>query len=94
VTTPTGNPAWLQSQLAHRTHTTHTTLTAAADQMNQCRTIADQLHTQGRQHQTDPTWQTAVNESHRLNTLAADHGHDIHDIGEEAARRRTHGDAL
>lgn len=68
-------PAWLVSQLADR----------AADQMNRCIAIADDLHAQGKPHHDDPTWQAAASESHRLTAAS---GVDAHDIGAEAARRR------
>ena len=63
-------------------------LGAAADQMNVCRRIAADLNANGRDHTADPVWQSAVAESHRLQNVAATEGFDVHDIGEEAARRR------
>jgi hypothetical protein len=70
------NPPWLQSQLADR----------AADQMNKCIAITAELAAQGRTHHDDPTWQAAARESHRLVDAS---GVDVHDIGVEAARRRS-----
>lgn len=80
-------PAWLRSQLEDRARTTNT-LGAAADQMNTCRNIAASLNANGTDHTTNPTWQAAVAESHRLNADAAVLGIDVHTIGDEAARRR------
>ncbi|MFI1166533.1 hypothetical protein ACH4UM_23755 [Streptomyces sp. NPDC020801] len=80
-------PAWLQSQIDDRARTADA-LGAAADQMNVCRSIAAGLNTKGQDHTSDPFWQAAVRESHRLNDAAEAHGVDVHDIGDEAARRR------
>jgi hypothetical protein len=80
-------PAWMKSRIDDRARAA-ATLGAAADQMNVCRRIADDLNAEGRDHTTDPFWQAAVAESHRLEDVAAAEGFDVHDIGEEAARRR------
>jgi hypothetical protein len=80
-------PSWLPSQLDDRARTADA-LGAAADQMNTCRSIADSLHAEGKEHHDDPSWQAAVAESHRLRDEAEAHGIDVHDIGAEAARRR------
>lgn len=80
-------PAWLQSQLDDRARTA-SVLGVAADQMNVCRKIAAELQAKGVEHTSDPFWQAAVAESHRLDGVAEAAGVDIHDIGEEAARRR------
>ncbi|MCW7941653.1 hypothetical protein AAW14_06305 [Streptomyces hygroscopicus] len=80
-------PSWLQSQLDDRARTADA-LGAAADQMNVCRSIAADLNAKGREHTSDPLWRSAVAESHRLADVAAAHGIDVHDIGDEAARRR------
>lgn len=82
-----GTPAWLKSQLEDRARTA-TALGSAADQMNVCRSIAADLNAKGQDHTADPFWQAAVAESHRLQDEASTLGLDIHDIGEEAARRR------
>ena len=82
-----GKPAWLASQIEDRTRTTDL-LSAAADQVNVCRSIAADLGAQGQEHHSNPFWQAAVRESHRLAKVAEDAGIDVHDIGEEAARRR------
>jgi hypothetical protein len=73
---PMQKPPWLVSQLADR----------AADQMNKCLAIAANLHAQGKSHHDDPTWQAAAIESRRLIDAS---GVDAHDIGAEAARRRS-----
>lgn len=83
----TGKPTWLPSQIADRTPTADA-IGAAADQMNVCRRIAADLNAKGQDHTADPFWQAAVRESHRLNDQAGAEGFDVHDIGEEAARRR------
>ena len=83
-----GKPAWLTSQLDDRARTADT-LGAAADQMNVCRSIAAGLNAKGQDHTTDPFWQAAVAESHRLQDEASAAGVDVHDIGAEAARRRS-----
>ncbi|GGV45934.1 hypothetical protein [Streptomyces spectabilis] len=80
-------PAWLQSQLDDRARTADA-VGAAADQMNVCRRIADGLNAKGQDHTSDPYWQAAVGESHRLTAVAEAAGIDVHDIGAEAARRR------
>ncbi|WP_306317257.1 MULTISPECIES: hypothetical protein [unclassified Streptomyces] len=82
------NPSWLQSQVDDRARTADA-LGAAADQMNVCRSVAADLHAQGREHQSDPAWQAEVCKSHQLDADAEVLGIDIHDIGAEAARRRT-----
>lgn len=84
--TPGAHPAWLQSQTDYRARSA--SLGAAADQMNVCRTIADSLRAEGKDHTTDPTWQAAARESHRLTDVAAADGYDIHAIGDEAAHHR------
>ncbi|MGW2048595.1 hypothetical protein ACWCPF_25940 [Streptomyces sp. NPDC001858] len=81
-------PSWLPSQLADRARTADN-LAAAADQMNRCRSIAAGLNADGKNHHDDPIWQAAVRESHRLAAIAEADGTDIHDIGAEAARRRS-----
>ncbi|QES25853.1 hypothetical protein DEJ47_04745 [Streptomyces venezuelae] len=63
-------------------------MSAAADQMNVCRGIAADLNAKGQDHTSDPFWRAAVGESHRLAAEAEVLGIDVHDIGEEAARRR------
>jgi hypothetical protein len=82
------NPSWLPSQLAYRAATADN-LGAAADQMNQCQSIAADLNADGKTHHDNPAWQAAVRESHRLNAAAEGDGIDVHDIGAEAARRRS-----
>ncbi len=82
-----GTPAWLQSQIADRARTA-SALGAAADQMNVCLRIAADLNAKGQDHTGDRFWQAAVAESHRLQDEASTLGLDVHDIGEEAARRR------
>lgn len=82
-------PAWMISQQAERARTADV-LASAADQMNLCRTIADTLHAQGREHHNNPTHQAAVIESHRLNRLAEAEGFDVHAVADEAARRQQH----
>lgn len=81
-------PAWLQSQIADRARTSDA-LDAAADQMNTCRSIAADLQAKGEDHTANPFWQSAARESHRLADEAEVLGVDVHDIGAEAARRRT-----
>ena len=81
-------PAWMPSQLADRARTADN-LGAAADQMNRCMSIAAGLNANGKSHHDDPTWQAAARESHRLQEAAAADGTDVHDIGAEAARRRS-----
>lgn len=83
-----GKPAWLKSQLADRARTADA-LGAAADQMNVCRSIAASLNAKGEDHTADPFWQAAVVESRRLQDEASAMGLDVHDVGAEAARRRT-----
>ena len=80
-------PAWLASQIADRTRTADA-LGAAADQMNVCRNIAADLNAKGQDHTVDPFWQSAARESQRLNGLAAVEGFDVHDVADEADRRR------
>lgn len=82
-----GKPAWLQSQIDDRARAA-AALGAAADQMNVCRSIAADLNAKGQDHTSDRFWQAAVRESHRLGDVAAAYGHDVHDVGDEAARRR------
>jgi hypothetical protein len=79
--------AWLPSQLEDRARTA-AALGDAADQMNVCRRIAADVNAQGRDHTSDPYWQAAVAESHRLEDVASAAGIDVHDIGREADRRR------
>jgi hypothetical protein len=81
-------PAWLTSQQQDRARTAEA-VGHAADQLNLCRTIAASLHAQGREHHSDPTWQTAVRESHRLTEIAVAHGSDEYAVADEAAQRRT-----
>lgn len=81
-------PAWLESQLADRART-EDALGAAADQSNTCRAIAAELHKQGRDHFTDPTWRAEIAKLHPLVDAAGAHGLDAQDIGDEADRRRT-----
>ncbi|EPH46872.1 hypothetical protein STRAU_0038 [Streptomyces aurantiacus JA 4570] len=57
--------------------------------MNVCRGIAADLNAKGRDHTADSFWQAAVGESHRLADHASSYGIDVHDIGAEAARRRS-----
>lgn len=78
-------PSWLASQLDDRAHAS-AALTAAATQVNACKEIAARLNDQGRDHTTDPTWQAAARESHRLADMAACYGHDEYAIAAEAAR--------
>ena len=80
-------PAWLESQIDDRARTAGV-IDAAADQMNVCRRIAADLNANGQNHTSDPFWQAAVRESHRLNDVAEAAGIDVHDVGAEAARRR------
>lgn len=80
-------PDWLTSQLQDRNRAT-SNLNRAADQINTCMAIADGLHAQGREHHTDPTWQAAATESHRLHDIAAADGHDEYTVAAEATRRR------
>jgi hypothetical protein len=80
-------PSWLPSQLADRASAADA-LGAAADQSNLCRSIADGLHAQGRDHYGDPTHTAAVVESHRLGEIAEAHGFNGQDVMDEAARRR------
>ncbi|WP_405883617.1 hypothetical protein OG747_36550 [Streptomyces sp. NBC_01384] len=82
-----GKPAWLQSQIDDRTRAA-AALGAAADQTNVCRSIAADLNSKGQDHTSDRFWRAAVAESHRLEDAASVEGFDVHDIGEEAARRR------
>lgn len=80
-------PAWMKSQIDDRARAAGN-LGAAADQTNVCRRIAADLNANGRDHTADPSWQAAVAELHRLEDVAVAEGFDVHDIGEEAARRR------
>lgn len=81
-------PAWVESQIADRARTTDA-LGAAANQMNVLLRIAADLHAKGQDHATDRYWLAALAESRRLDAEAEVLGIDIHDIGAEAARRRS-----
>ncbi|MFD0312325.1 hypothetical protein [Streptomyces sp. NPDC127119] len=84
-----GTPSWLRNQDEYRAASAaDDALGAAAEAMNRCRAIADVVQTAGREHHSDPLWQAAVLVSHVLIEAAAAHGFDVHDVGEEAARRR------
>ncbi|MFJ4879938.1 hypothetical protein ACIP93_32690 [Streptomyces sp. NPDC088745] len=76
--------------MAHPNWLTSRVRADAAIATANARQTATDLHAQGRDHYTDPTWRTAVADAHRAVDKAEEIGLDTHDILDASKARPTH----